>query len=181
VFLPGAHSDVGGCYEDGMVEEKDLCSGEAAKDVAKFLLDRGWYTRQQLQLQLRPMDIHATTTHDYVKVKRSGLLKEYSYIPLHLMAEFAKKQGLEFASDLEETFKIKTIDSALVEKIKLYGASKANSQATDWEMPREDLNKLRNKYLHVPYSTGIGMSPSLLKIGSFWNRSYRPHRVTFRG
>ncbi|MDB4985159.1 MAG: hypothetical protein JWN04_337, partial [Myxococcaceae bacterium] len=44
VYLPGAHSDIGGCYEDGMVEEKILYKGDGVDDIAKFLLARGWYT-----------------------------------------------------------------------------------------------------------------------------------------
>jgi hypothetical protein len=191
VYLPGSHSDVGGCYEDGMVEETDLYAGLATPDLAKFLLERGWYTSAQLRTELRPVDVHATLMKDYIRVKRSNLSKEYSFIPLHIMADFARKHGLGFDPEFDQSFKVSTtpskdsgaapIPAALVEEIKAYADSSTDSKPSDWEMPREDLNRLRNQHLHVPYSTGLGMGVNLAKSGSFLARSYRPHRKVYRG
>lgn len=43
IFLPGAHSDIGGGYVDGASERKTLIDGSKSHAIGTFLRENGWY------------------------------------------------------------------------------------------------------------------------------------------
>ncbi|GGI29471.1 phospholipase effector Tle1 domain-containing protein [Pedobacter mendelii] len=180
--LPGVHSDVGGSYENGEEYIDELLNGgTAALNTEKQrLIDHGWYLENQL------------TVHNF-KGKLSGrrqLRMEYSYIPLHFMAEFALKldKGFPFLqSRIENTYKVPTDTKYLLGYIKArlrkyvfdngeklvyrdvhrlkraLDAGKINL-ATHNQLASEQRNLyiLRNKYLHWSANFDwVGMDPNM--------------------
>lgn len=103
LFLPGAHSDIGGGYVDS-VDEIDLrimslnrwfgCTEDdkaALSREKRWLVDSGWYHEVELQ---------NTTDEDDLKVTRRGISNLYSRIPLKIMANHAKERGICFSATL---------------------------------------------------------------------------------
>lgn len=107
--IPGAHADVGGCYESEVCEQSHVVKMENAdKQVAmrqgtgskefqpiteKYkhdLVERGWYKTDQLK--------YKNVLGDYsIYYKGSRFIdKRYSYIPLHYMCELATEKKSEF-------------------------------------------------------------------------------------
>jgi Uncharacterized alpha/beta hydrolase domain (DUF2235) len=79
--LPGVHSDVGGCYRDGIEEKVLLFEGTPAEQKAENdrLVAEAWFTDDQI-------------TYDDKKVwGKRQMRNQYSYIPLHMMCDFANK------------------------------------------------------------------------------------------
>lgn len=94
--LPGVHSDVGGGYRDHIVD-KFLVNAKNKERVLvaldpkieserKRLIEQAWYTKEQFTLEgseYEPKRLFGTRQ----------IRNNYSYIPLHLMAEFSKLLG----------------------------------------------------------------------------------------
>lgn len=116
--LPGVHSDVGGGYRDHIVD-KFLVNAKNKERVLvaldpkieaerKRLIEQAWYTKEQFTLEgseYEPKRLFGTRR----------IRNNYSYIPLHLMAEFSKLPGGEiFDKDiLAYDFKIAEDDPKL--------------------------------------------------------------------
>lgn len=94
--LPGVHSDIGGGYRDHLVDkflvnakrqEKVLVALEPKIEAErKRLIAQAWYTKEQFTLEgkaYEPKRLFGTR-----KIRNN-----YSYIPLHLMAEFGQLTG----------------------------------------------------------------------------------------
>lgn len=157
--LPGAHSDVGGGYEEHEhTEIRNLSNLGRNDDV---LLAEGWYTPNQIEDR---GTINCTGTR---KLKNS-----YQFIPMHIMMYFAKKNGMTFKSfDDKELFKsfkvipeLETIKNKLLNlAIDKEGAVKIIAKLTD----EAELKNLRNKYLHISSNQkSIGMGENQ---PSFWS------------
>ncbi|WP_018344293.1 PAAR-like protein [Cytophaga aurantiaca] len=101
-YLPGAHSDIGGCYVDNATEYVDeLVVGDEDKLKAgkKQLIEQGWYLHSELEV------------HNVVG-KLSGtrnLSNMYSFIALHVMRNHASQKPvyLRFKEDFKTKFEIK--------------------------------------------------------------------------
>jgi hypothetical protein len=116
--FPGAHADVGGCYEtteekithyvkasheDGMEISRN---GTASKKVDPIkekykqdLVDQGWYEKEQLTFQL-----HSSYDSLYYIGKRK-VDNRYSYIPLHFMCNYCMETGTKIkTAKLEKNF-----------------------------------------------------------------------------
>lgn len=151
VFLPGAHSDVGGGYPDNM-DEEDLQvfdidtawlnkaeSGAIARERA-WLVYSGWYTADELQ---------ETNAWNEVKATRKGIRNHYSRIPLHLMGRFAGQSGVNFTVRMATVHPIPQELSAVQAMIDRYVAAGGTSSPRDWFYNNSEWMKtLRHGYLH---------------------------------
>jgi hypothetical protein len=162
VFLPGAHSDVGGGYTHDMAEE-DLQvfdidtswlnkaeSGALARERA-WLVYSGWYTADE---------IAEPNYWNEIKVTRKGISNRYSRIPLHLMGRFAAESGVIFASRMRVVHPVPKALSTVEAAIDSYVASGAASSPGDWWRDNSELMKaLRHGYLHFSASYGGANQP----------------------
>ena len=179
VFLPGAHSDIGGGYVDNDRESKDLKEGEATPDIANFLVHGGWFTaREANYMAYGRVEIEGRTRKvgRRVWLQRSGISNRYTYIPLHLMADFASKQGLNVA--LKKEFKPPPDLTALHRELQASVDSGAASHIGDWATHDDAARVLRRRYLHISFSGEIGMGVRVIP-----NRGGRfvPEREIFHG
>lgn len=179
--FPGVHSDVGGSYNDGVevVEVIEKNFKEELHELSEKLIAESWYTKEQLDMSL------FGPKHELKGTRK--LSKNYSYIPLHFMAELAMKtQKVPFKMDKIEIDKYSISKDALLMRVKKrlreyvlgdgkpytfnwYGiihdkykgvkAGNSRYEAYKEEMQEQkDLRELRNKYLHWSADNGsIGM------------------------
>ena len=156
--LPGAHSDIGGGYEEyEHTEIRNLAKSDRDDDL---LLKEGWYTPEQLK--------HRGTIR-CVGTRR--LKNSYQFIPLAIMMHFAQKNGMTFqslnANSKNKAFKVipelenvknKLLNLAIAKEGAVKIIAKLNNET--------ELKNLRNKYLHLSSneeSLGMGENqPSLL-------------------
>ncbi|GFO58415.1 hypothetical protein GMST_07400 [Geomonas silvestris] len=109
LFLPGAHSDIGGGYPDNMDEVDHqimfVCRRHGLKAADKaalarereWLLASGWYYEDEIQ---------KVDQWDEVKVTRKGISNHFHRIPLKMMAELATENGVHFSAGLMSDFSI---------------------------------------------------------------------------
>lgn len=111
--FPGVHSDIGGSYVDNVDENKKALSFGAQKFIeSKFknLVQDGWFKKDELSIL--PEKMLLKYLYDYaperaknilqklepkatvLKSERKKLSVAYSYIPLHIMCDFALQRGL---------------------------------------------------------------------------------------
>ncbi|NTE05427.1 DUF2235 domain-containing protein [Agrobacterium tumefaciens] len=168
--LPGVHCDIGGSYTNGIEKVDELINGseEVQNREKNRLIAEGWFTEEQL------------TVHEYRR-KLSGerkLKNTYSYIPLHLMIDYALEFEEKFPINkpLLETQKYDISADPLLVRVKKklqdsvhknvnpyvfksfkdihqkYKGSKVPEQRfADYQRElseQDDLRKLRNGYLH---------------------------------
>ncbi|RXM39556.1 hypothetical protein BOQ62_10280 [Chryseobacterium sp. CH21] len=95
-FLPGVHSDVGGCYIHNMPENKQIMDfdntvGDGLSDEdynralnidLNNLIEQGWFKRSEV---VGPNSWHETY------INRAKISNKYSFIPLHIMSEQVNK------------------------------------------------------------------------------------------
>lgn len=119
--LPGAHSDIGGGYEDGDYEQDHSITISPARVIndkneyknladekRQPLIDEGWYLEKQLSVGARS---NKYVNHVRLNGKRF-IDKRYSYIPLQLMCKLADEKESQFkVTELErpKNFQIPSI------------------------------------------------------------------------
>lgn len=115
--FPGVHSDIGGSYVEGAKEIKKglaMMSEENVRRKYQKVLADGWYTKDQLNI-VRPSIFQQHLQREKTAHKNSGMEdtveivedhvirlrgeKEsisvaYSYIPLHIMCDYAMQKGI---------------------------------------------------------------------------------------
>ncbi|PQL92352.1 T6SS phospholipase effector Tle1-like catalytic domain-containing protein [Apibacter adventoris] len=101
-LIPGAHADVGGCYESGWFEQAHEVVGGRTRVEAekKSLISRGWYKEKELKLA----EVYHNEVISYEWLGKRYIDNRYSYITLHLMCQLASEKKAEF--DLIEMRKI---------------------------------------------------------------------------
>ena len=95
-FLPGVHSDIGGCYVHGMKERKQIMDtdnfpGGLSKEKHLKILNndlnnliaQGWVHRSETE---------APNKWNETYLKRSKISNRYSFVTLHIMAEKVNKE-----------------------------------------------------------------------------------------
>jgi hypothetical protein len=168
VFLPGAHSDIGGGYPkgaSGSQERRCIFFSGGSRSIADFVLAKGWFLKSQLAY--RPADISygRARSVERVDVDRSDIRTDYSFIPLRLMADFAKEQGIPVHGKLYDRFNPSASvenpqDKAILEGVRsrIEGYAKGGGSAiTDWDTNEPSFRAFRNRFLHFSSHTGIGM------------------------
>ncbi|MET3036297.1 DUF2235 domain-containing protein [Chryseobacterium sp. NRRL B-14859] len=115
-ILPGAHADVGGCYENEVFKQNhspSVIPGRVINDQNEYnrlaeskkqvFVDQGWYQKDQLKIGPHS---NKYVNHIFLQGERY-IDKRYSYIPLHFMCQMAKEKKSEFnTSSLEFKFQI---------------------------------------------------------------------------
>ena len=185
-FLPGAHSDVGGSYNQANEEELKKETREDKKvymvptqeidmeinrdepsiiqsDI-DYLVKQGWYTRDELTVK--------EDAGDWVLIaNRKDIHSAYSNIPLKIMAKFTREAKLEIDSKLDERANIilkKEPDLEELENdIQKYLNSAINSGAEDWigenaELNNDKLKAIRHKHFNFSAKVGIGYYPRMV-------------------
>lgn len=183
IYLPGAHSDIGGGYVGGAGESQVLVSGSLSKDIARFMLDRGWYRvapgQEELDLVVTPT---GNGNFEYVSVTRKSIAGQYTFIPLRIMADFVKEKGVPVAAKLKTKYNPGPVPGR--DRIESYAGSVggvSSSKPEDWDGTDPVLAELRNRHLHVSFRAQLGMSGRFHNAGSFWRPQYRPYRKVYDG
>jgi hypothetical protein len=168
IYLPGAHSDVGGSYMNNADDSRTLHRGPRSSDIRSFLRSRGWYQNAELTLNF-----------GILRSNRRGLSHKYSYIPLHRMARFFDDHEIRFRRNLSTRYNPDGVPGR--DEIERYANSTtgvSNSRPWHWEIRRDrPFVTLRNRYLNISFSSGIGMAVRLVRMGD----SHRPFRVVHNG
>ena len=172
IFLPGVHSDVGGSYCDGKPEKHMIYYGpeSIARRDREDLIRAGWFTEKEITLTTMEDE---DWTDAVVEVDRVEVSSQYSRIPLHIMAKFARENKLNIQPLLEDDDPIngKTLTDAK-KRIDKYIAEtdpkktpKKKSTAEDWHHDNEQLlHDLRHDYFHFSAKWELGLTPRM----SFW-------------
>lgn len=183
-IFPGVHCDVGGAYEDGTETWEEIetswTTSAKLKALRSQLIADAWYKEEQLTI----------SPGFYLALQGTrDLVKRYSYVPLHFMAEYSvqKTVPLTIKKLIDETYSISSdpllgrvkerLRSYAMEDGKQYifkrykevenaygGASIPEQKYADYQREmkeQDDLRILRNKYLHwSARREGIGMDPT---------------------
>ncbi|OXA87292.1 T6SS phospholipase effector Tle1-like catalytic domain-containing protein [Flavobacterium hercynium] len=178
--LPGVHSDIGGGYKTG-TETVSLTESETKiASEKKYVLEQKWFSLNQLE---------SPSTSPNKLIGTKNLSNEYSYVILHLMAEFGKRKykipwNYDAFLNNENFYKIPKDLLDVKKRIDLYAFEKKSKlqfyTAKEIESKRQKvwhdqkavdafntmvgehymLEKLRKNYLHCSASLdGIGMEP----------------------
>jgi hypothetical protein len=167
--LPGAHSDIGGGYEE--YEHIETRHIEEHVHSVEDWISEGWYTEEQIPYEDR-RTVNCIGTR---KLKNS-----YQFVSLAIMIQFAKNNGMTFesfdANKRNEAFKVipelENIKNSLLD----FAVSNDGAVSKVATLPsKSELKKLRNKYLHISanaYSTGMGANKP-----SFWSTKVQRHII----
>ena len=156
--IPGAHSDIGGGYEEYEHTETRYVNRDGWPSKKEWISE-GWYTEDQLIGQHSEND---PVNFDGVR----KLTNSYQFVPLAIMMEFAKKHGISFESiDLNVQNKAFSVIPELESiRTELLNYAVSNDGATSAIATIEavaTLKKLRNKYLHIlANAQALGMKPN---------------------
>lgn len=163
-FLPGVHSDIGGGYRDNGNEDMGIfytTSKQQAEKEKSRLVASGWYHDAEIEIiEVPPMDIYMPSDY-YIEVKRHGIKNSYSRIPLHVMADFAKKSGMLIKSKLVRIENVPSSLSTVQKKINQYIESTSKSKHEDWKHNEPWLKQLRHDYLHFSARLSLAHSPRI--------------------
>ncbi|WP_427874846.1 T6SS phospholipase effector Tle1-like catalytic domain-containing protein [Flavobacterium sp. MMS24-S5] len=179
--LPGSHSDIGGGYKSGPETVILTETGSKIAEEKKYVLEQGWFFPHELK------ELPSISPY-YLEGNRKNLSNGYTFVILHLMAEFGNlkcKVPWNYEEELNLRYKIpkkldevkKRIDEyAFKNKPKLQYYTKSEIEAKrkkQWENNKEIeafnvligehnmLVDLRNKYLHCSANMdGAGMEPT---------------------
>lgn len=174
IFLPGAHSDIGGGYPNG--EERQVVNIGPHSSIQRdkqWLINQGWYKEEEMEeVNLGP---HPQGVEVALHVHREHISNAYSKIPLKIMAKFCREEGVtlidefpEKVSTEGESESLRSIDSTLMD----YVNSGTPSEADDWQVTTPLLNEVRNRYLHMSARYDIGMKPRFRR-GLRTRKTYR--------
>ncbi len=191
IFLPGAHSDVGGGYNglsDGDMVERDLVVFEMnnldelsvsslnqaltrCDEVQRDLIARGWYVNRTNHEEI-VVDRHR------VVVNRRRISHYYHRVPLLIMAHQATERGgLQFSLEEQALERIGS-DGGDEFLIQMKARIENNHRSIDdWlnDTSDEQLKQLRNRYLHFSahYTPGSAEYPRTASAAA------RPNRPQF--
>jgi uncharacterized short protein YbdD (DUF466 family) len=157
IFLPGAHSDVGGGYnENGDAVEEELqildfdrvfglsdADNAAFKREVLWLLALGWYSQKE---------INGIDSWNELTVTRHDISNKYSYVPLQLMGRLAAEAGVTISEKLTLAYSIHEKLSEAMIAIDAYANGISHRQVShpnDWlESKSEMMKDLRHRFLH---------------------------------
>lgn len=176
LFFPGVHSDVGGSYVDGapnisykinFSSEMDFLTKEKEE-----LIRQGWFSSQQISVKFY-FTIHGLNNYRLEGIKNS-VSNQYSYIPLHIMAEFCRKKNVLLdPKKLKELSSFKQKNSSFLNEVKkilwdysFNGGPRLVYKEKGTEAENELIRKLRLYYLHWNSTYGtIDDSPGAFVTG----------------
>lgn len=176
VFLPGAHSDVGGGYVNNDSESKTVFVGSATSSIVEYLRQNGWHSDRELDHVVID-SVESSHRFEEFRVARKDISNQYSFIPLRLMADYATEEGLSVLPKLKAVFNPSLIPRELKNQIEQY-AKGNDSKASDWQRNEPSLNALRHDFLHFSSRSELGFHLRTLDIG---NGRKRPFRRVYNG
>lgn len=163
--IPGAHSDVGGGYQEKEKEQRVLASetsfspfsSEELKKLRKEYIAQGWYTSKEIDINTRTFKAGGEIRYAHLLVGYREIPYQYQHIGYHIMREFAKKYaGIKFSHE-----KINDLEIWIPSELKplyntLLNYAKANDKAQRKKivLTHKDL-WVRNKYLHISAKENI--------------------------
>ena len=159
VYLPGAHSDIGGSYTDAG-EHKPLISGAAVPDVEQFLVDRGWYRTGPPVSHPELRSVFSFPRGLRLLADRDMIRRTYTFVPMRCMAKFLRVWGLPLSPAVELLYdpgSFPALDRLVqyAERIGFPGTAAPDrpSDHSDWEdNVFDDVKALRNEYLHISFN-----------------------------
>ncbi|VUD65116.1 hypothetical protein TDB9533_03482 [Thalassocella blandensis] len=164
VFLPGAHSDIGGGYIDG-APESHIINKRLKRELEidkSDLIAKGWFLDHEISIscpESRSNRVRAGLRICKLKTDRLSVAAKYDRIPLQIMAEFSRDAGLNVKSALEVENDATEDDlCSIKDELKSYAKS-GSSKPEDWQGNDARLKALRNKHLHFSAhldDTGLG-------------------------
>lgn len=172
-FLPGVHSDVGGSYHDDTDEDFYLYSGSPTKVKADraALIAEGWYNEDEI-LYEEELNEFGQPVYARSKANRKSIRNAYCQIPLKIMAESAREQGLNIKSKLEADANASiskfTELSILDSNISRYKVTSVSA------FPIYDplLMSIRHDHLHMSSKDSLGLHPRFNEKGNRWRQVY---------
>ena len=173
--FPGVHSDVGGSYVDGapnisyrinLSSEMEFLTKEKEE-----LIRQGWFSSQQISVKYY-LTIHGINNYR-LEEKKNSVSNQYSYIPLHIMAEFGRKKGVQFDKDILYDLSKFTNNPDFLNKVKkilwdysFNGGPRLVYKEKGTEAENELIRRLRLYYLHWNSTYGsIADSPGAFVTG----------------
>ena len=176
LFFPGVHSDVGGSYVDGApnISYRINLSSEMEFLIKEKeeLIRQGWFSSQQISVKYY-LTIHGLNNYRLEGIKNS-VSNQYSYIPLHIMAEFCRKKNVLLdPKKLKELSSFKQKNSSFLNEVKkilwdysFNGGPRLVYKEKGTEAENELIRKLRLYYLHWNSTYGtIDDSPGAFVTG----------------
>ena len=157
LFFPGVHSDVGGSYVDGAPNISYKINFSSDMDFLtkekEELIRQGWFSSQQISVKYY-LTIHGLNNYRLEGIKNS-VSNQYSYIPLHIMAEFGRKKGVQFDNNILYSSSKITNNPDFLNKVKkilwdysFNGGPRLVYKEKGTEAENELIKKLRLYYLH---------------------------------
>ena len=160
LFFPGVHSDVGGGYVDGMTEVLSIIDTSAyydslEKEKEEFV-KRGWFSADKISIKYRFSYLGMGINNYRLEGINYKVSNQYSYIPLHIMAEFCRKKNVLLETKtLKELSSFKQENSSFLNKVKkilwdysFNGGPRLVYKEKGTEAENELIRKLRLHYLH---------------------------------
>jgi len=172
-FLPGVHSDVGGSYHDDTDEDFYLYSGSPAKVKADMaaLIAQGWYNEDEI-LYEEELNEFGHPIYARSKANRKSIRNAYCQIPLKIMAESARAQGLNIKSKLE------TDANASISKFAELSILDSNickykvTSVSAFPVYDPLLMRIRHDHLHMSSKDSLGLHPRFNDKGNRWRQVY---------
>ena len=173
--FPGVHSDVGGSYVDGAPNISYRINLSSDMDFLirerEELIRQGWFSSQQISVKFYPT-IHGLNNYR-LEGKKNSVSNQYSYIPLHIMAEFGRKKGVQFDKDILYDLSKFTNNPDFLNKVKkilwdysFNGGPRLVYKEKGTEAENELIRRLRLYYLHWNSTYGsIADSPGAFVTG----------------
>jgi hypothetical protein len=166
LFLPGVHSDIGGGYRAPVAgkpsENQLIYRSFFPKDVEhekQRLIEEGWYREDEITILQYPSAQPSGLDECVIKVEREQVGNDYRKIPFNLMAEHAKKSGINFKTEISDEVVPDTL-TAVDGRIRQYiGKVGSQSKAEDWAHNAPWLVTLRHEQLHFSARYAIGHGP----------------------
>lgn len=94
---PGVHCDVGGAYEEGRPDNPKRIDAtilaSSLEPLRTELIRQGWFKEGELTI-IRDPFYRPTINNFRLEGNRKKISNQYSYIPLHIMADFCTIKGL---------------------------------------------------------------------------------------
>jgi len=142
--LPGVHSDIGGGYVDGATESVRLDYSGYLPSLRKertHLIEQGWY---------RPSEIVVDEFWGTLIGTRVDLCNRYSFVPLHIMTEYAICKLVKFTmGKITGDYPIPGVLAPVKARLDQYvvGGGKGPMSYND-PADKKMLEWLRNRYCH---------------------------------
>ena len=159
LIFPGVHSDVGGGYVDGMSEVLSIIDTSAyydslEKEKEEFV-KRGWFSADKISIKYRFSYLGMGINNYRLEGINYKVSNQYSYIPLHIMAEFGRKKGIQYNDNILYNLSKITNNPNFLNKVKkilwdysFNGGPRLVYKEKGTEAENELIRKLRLYYLH---------------------------------